>query len=138
MYKKTNTLYDGDWLNDERHGYGVLTKVVGGELIKEYAGGWMDGRKHVRSVELYDSCFVVVLCFVFVEVAGRTKELTSRRDMVPISMGQKRNTRGSGGRDSGVDGAGCIMLMGQSLKENGLMISGMGEDCCCLVSISGC
>ena len=73
MYKKTNTLYDGDWLNDERHGYGVLTKVVGGELIKEYAGGWMDGRKHVRSVELYDSCFVVVLFLCLLRLLGEQK-----------------------------------------------------------------
>ena len=50
LYKKTSTIYDGDWLNDERHGYGVLTRLVsGGELMTEYAGGWKEGRKHVSA-----------------------------------------------------------------------------------------
>lgn len=39
--------YEGDWYNDLRHGYGVLSKITeDGKVRKVYAGDWVKGRKH--------------------------------------------------------------------------------------------
>lgn len=40
-------MYEGDWYNDLRHGYGVLSKITeNGDVRKVYAGDWKNGRKH--------------------------------------------------------------------------------------------
>lgn len=39
-------IYEGDWLKNLRHGYGVLSKASeDGSMFKVYAGGWVKGRK---------------------------------------------------------------------------------------------
>jgi len=40
-------MYEGDWYNDQRHGYGVLSKIMeDGDVRKVYAGDWAKGKKH--------------------------------------------------------------------------------------------
>ncbi|EZA56878.1 MORN repeat-containing protein [Ooceraea biroi] len=40
-------MYEGDWCNDQRHGYGILSKISrDGEIRKVYAGDWVNGKKH--------------------------------------------------------------------------------------------
>lgn len=40
-------MYEGDWRNDQRHGYGILSKISkDGDVRKVYAGDWMDGKRH--------------------------------------------------------------------------------------------
>lgn len=49
MWKKSGALYDGDWENGERSGFGTLSARddVGG-MRKAYAGAWKHNKKHVR------------------------------------------------------------------------------------------
>lgn len=43
------TVYDGDWANGFRDGYGVVTlKGPAGKQVKQYAGTFKGGRKWVR------------------------------------------------------------------------------------------
>ena len=49
MWCKTGAVYDGDWKDDKRHGYGVYSVMDGGALMKQYAGGWKNDKKHVSS-----------------------------------------------------------------------------------------
>lgn len=40
-------MYEGDWLKDRRHGYGILSKISeDGNIRKVYAGDWAEGRRH--------------------------------------------------------------------------------------------
>ena len=48
IWKSKGLLYNGDWQEDKRHGYGLLSK--GGEktgYMKVYAGGWKYDKRHV-------------------------------------------------------------------------------------------
>ena len=47
VWRKTGAVYDGDWKDDKRHGYGVYSVMRKGALVKEYAGGWKNDKKHV-------------------------------------------------------------------------------------------
>lgn len=49
MWCKTGAVYDGDWKDDKRHGYGVYSVMRKGALVKEYAGGWKNDKKHVNT-----------------------------------------------------------------------------------------
>ena len=49
MWRKTGAVYDGDWKDDSRHGYGVYSVMRKGTLVKEYAGGWKNDKKHVST-----------------------------------------------------------------------------------------
>ena len=48
MWQKSGAIYDGDWREGERHGFGTLSVRKAGELVKEYAGGWKHDHRHVR------------------------------------------------------------------------------------------
>lgn len=40
-------IYEGDWRNDRRHGYGTLSKISrNGDVRKVYAGDWINGKRH--------------------------------------------------------------------------------------------
>lgn len=40
-------MYEGDWLKDHKHGYGILSKISkDGNIRKVYAGNWVEGKKH--------------------------------------------------------------------------------------------
>jgi hypothetical protein len=47
VFKKQQAIYDGDWANDQRSGYGVFTRLQGVEYVKVYAGAWKDDKRHV-------------------------------------------------------------------------------------------
>ena len=47
-WKKSGALYDGDWKEDKRNGFGTYSVIREGSLVKEYAGGWKNDMRHVR------------------------------------------------------------------------------------------
>ena len=48
-YKKTGKIYDGDWKDDFRDGFGTVSvKNKDGTYRKQYVGGFKCGKKHVR------------------------------------------------------------------------------------------
>jgi len=58
FWKKTGNLYDGDWKDDHRDGYGALSVLKKNKIDyrKQYIGGWKAGRKHV------------CICFIKIEL----------------------------------------------------------------------
>lgn len=49
-WKKKGAVYDGDWQDDKRHGYGMYSVADGlGGYRKQYAGGWKNDKRHVSS-----------------------------------------------------------------------------------------
>lgn len=50
---KSGARYDGDWKEGMRHGFGTYSvKNSRGDLVKQYAGGWKNDKKHVRVMQL--------------------------------------------------------------------------------------
>jgi len=48
-------MYEGDWYNDRKHGYGILSKISkDGDIRKVYAGQWLDGKKHGLGSNWYE------------------------------------------------------------------------------------
>jgi hypothetical protein len=54
VIRKSNQVYDGDWIDDKRQGYGVLSSVSGSTYTKIYAGSWLHDKRHVRSLLAID------------------------------------------------------------------------------------
>ena len=48
VWKKTGAIYDGDWKDGMRHGFGMYSVRKGEEYMKEYSGGWKKDMRHVR------------------------------------------------------------------------------------------
>jgi len=48
VWKKTGAIYDGDWKEGMRHGFGMYSVKKGEEYVKEYSGGWKKDMRHVR------------------------------------------------------------------------------------------
>ena len=47
-WKATGALYDGDWKDDMRNGFGTYSiPTDDGGYTKQYSGGWKDNKKHV-------------------------------------------------------------------------------------------
>ena len=47
-WKENGCLYDGDWKDDMRNGFGTYSiPVSGGGYQKQYSGGWKNSKKHV-------------------------------------------------------------------------------------------
>ena len=48
FWKKNGALYDGDWKNNKRCGFGTLS-IPGedGDYKRVYAGGWKADKRHV-------------------------------------------------------------------------------------------
>ena len=47
-WKQTGAIYDGDWKNDQRNGFGTYsTPAKGGGYNKQYSGGWKNDMRHV-------------------------------------------------------------------------------------------
>ena len=52
LWKSTGDVYEGDFANDKRNGFGTLTvKTVDGKSQRQYAGGWKNDKRHVCSLE---------------------------------------------------------------------------------------
>lgn len=47
MWKKTGAVYDGDWKDNMRHGFGVYSVKQGDGFVKQYAGGWKEDMRDV-------------------------------------------------------------------------------------------
>lgn len=47
MWKKSGAIYDGDWKDDCRCGFGTFSVSEGAGYRKVYSGGWKNGKKHV-------------------------------------------------------------------------------------------
>lgn len=51
MWKRNGDIYDGDWENGMRHGFGMLSvRDQNGEYMKKYSGGWKYDMRHVSSI----------------------------------------------------------------------------------------
>lgn len=48
MWKKSGAVYDGDWKDGVRHGFGTHSVRRGDAHVKEYAGSWKYDLRHVR------------------------------------------------------------------------------------------
>ena len=45
-WAKANSVYDGDWKEDKRHGYGTFSIIVNELPFKQYGGGWKNDKRH--------------------------------------------------------------------------------------------
>ena len=55
-WKATGALYDGDWKEDMRNGFGTYSiPTEDGGYTKQYSGGWKDNHKHV-GFDMLASC----------------------------------------------------------------------------------
>ena len=55
MWKKTGAIYDGDWKDDQRCGFGTLSYPQNDVFRKVYSGGWKSDKRHVCALF---SCFL--------------------------------------------------------------------------------
>jgi hypothetical protein len=62
-WKANGCLYDGDWKDDMRSGFGTYSVPnAEGGYQKQYSGGWKNNKKHVVFI-LYFSLFTAV-CYI--------------------------------------------------------------------------
>ncbi len=47
VFKKTGAVYDGDWKDDKKEGYGVWSEPHKDQMVKKYVGHWKAGKKEV-------------------------------------------------------------------------------------------
>ena len=47
MWKKSGAIYDGDWKDDHRCGFGTYSVSEGAGYRKVYSGGWKNDKRHV-------------------------------------------------------------------------------------------
>ena len=51
IWKKSGAIYDGDWKDDKRFGFGTLSlPAEGGGHRKVYSGGWKNDKRHVSKM----------------------------------------------------------------------------------------
>ena len=46
-WKKSGTIYDGDWKDERRCGFGTYSVSEGAGYRKVYSGGWKNDKRHV-------------------------------------------------------------------------------------------
>lgn len=63
MWKKTGAVYDGDWQDNMRHGFGMYSMKQGDVFVKQYAGGWKEDMRDVSCISGYATCFTCTVCF---------------------------------------------------------------------------
>ena len=50
-WKQTNCIYDGDWKEGKRNGFGTFSiPTKEGGYQKQYSGGWKNDKRHVRYI----------------------------------------------------------------------------------------
>lgn len=49
MWKKSGAIYDGDWKDDCRCGFGTFSVSEGAGYRKVYSGGWKNDKRHVSA-----------------------------------------------------------------------------------------
>jgi len=50
VWKKTGAVYDGDWKDNMRHGFGMYSIKKGDAYVKQYAGGWKEDMRDVSCI----------------------------------------------------------------------------------------
>lgn len=102
------TIYDGDWANGVRHGYGVRSLLRDGVQVKEYSGGWVNDKKEVGTLYSVKNNPIGLSLppFAGIILPGH---LNIYRDMVLSSTVRERSMRGSGLRVNDLAGAGCTI-----------------------------
>lgn len=64
-WKKSGAIYDGDWKDDHRCGFGTYSVPEGGGYRKVYSGGWKNDKRHVcihgiyRNVQLLSTTILI-------------------------------------------------------------------------------
>lgn len=67
---KNQTIYEGEWVANKKHGFGVLTKRVDDHFIFVYEGNWIDN----RYVSVYNVFYVIfIFLFTFATLRARTR-----------------------------------------------------------------
>lgn len=65
MWKKSGAIYDGDWKDDRRCGFGTYSVSEGGGYRKVYSGGWKNDKRHVgihdHNAKLNSTCITFVV-----------------------------------------------------------------------------
>lgn len=62
LWKSTGNVYEGDFANDQRNGFGTLTVKTGdGKSQRQYAGGWKNDKRHVCCFEDFEVTLIVDL-----------------------------------------------------------------------------
>ena len=59
MWKKTGAVYDGDWKDNMRHGFGMYSIKQGDAYVKQYSGGWKEDMRDVSCIVW--QCFLLVV-----------------------------------------------------------------------------
>ena len=70
VWKKTGAIYDGDWKEGLRHGFGMYSVKKGDEHVKEYAGGWKNDMKHVCMWATPTHWFLVLRFLILQSIAS--------------------------------------------------------------------
>ena len=66
-WKSSGAIYDGDWKDDKRSGFGTYSiPQEDGNYQKQYSGGWKNDRKHVMPPEHYHSLLFVLFIYLFI------------------------------------------------------------------------
>ena len=106
-WKKTGVIYDGDWKDDLRHGYGTMAKPAAASHAyrKLYAGGWKKDKRHVQFIDT--DCHTNWHACPCVRAMEQTTTVT------------KNTMKENGTKIREVGGAGCITKISQFMRANG-------------------
>ena len=52
IWRKSGTIYDGDWKDGQRCGFGTYSLTEGSGYRKVFSGGWKNDKRHVSSVQI--------------------------------------------------------------------------------------
>ena len=66
VWKKNGAIYDGDWREGMRNGFGMYSVKTGDTYVKQYAGGWKNDKRHV-------SCTCELCMLVAISTSGYIK-----------------------------------------------------------------
>lgn len=107
-------MYDGDWKDNKRCGFGTLSFRSKDKFRKVYSGGWKNDKRHVINV---------MACFPFKgNLYFCTNYYNYNRAMALTSTLTQNTMRGNGTEIKEVDGVECTMMMVLFMRVNGLMI----------------
>ncbi|CAH1720998.1 unnamed protein product [Aphis gossypii] len=91
---KNKTVYEGDWVANKRHGFGVLMKKVDDHFVYVYEGQWINNRfargKWYEEDGIYDGSFSTAGSRIKVRLRDHAVE---RRCCIPRPVAQQRVQR---------------------------------------------
>lgn len=67
IWKKLGVIYDGDWKDDYRCGFGIYSVFEGGGYRKVYFGGWKNDKRYVCIYGIYRNVqlFLIIILIEF-------------------------------------------------------------------------